>query len=473
MSETTKITETGRRGIESVNPKLFGQYDSIIALLRSRLGPEHAFLFAEPVPLGRSAKEGRDIAWFVPETGNVRPLSELGDDNFAVRAKLQQLVADIQTLSRKLQEEGGASREVGRFLQDALVIPDDTRIWSVDGRPVLVDWGYRKIPDSSGDRDARSIVLGTGGHGEKEKSSETEAEDTSDRSAAGRTSATAHQRGGTFEKRLFRTPLNIRSGNWPTALLWLLFVAILLGISGLLLQACAIRGPGWAQFLNGWGLNGCPDFDRLNADALTTRQFEAEIREQETALVRRLASCRNSCLMPGTSADAGGSASPPISSPITPGQRVPGALVPNDQILPPTTVPPPILPPNVRRGKIEVTLAWEGGADLDLFVMCPDGGEISYRSQGCGGELVADLNRNGGQPDSAPVEHIIWGDGGMPTGRYSVRVGLFRRHIETKSEIPYRVYLRMNDAVQRSAEGKASQEGRLQDVFTFEAPIRP
>jgi hypothetical protein len=470
VSETTKITETGRRGIESVNPKLFGQYDSIIALLRSRLGPEHAFLFAEPVPLGRSAKEGRDIAWFVPGTGNVRPLSELGDDSFTVRAKLQLLVADIQSLSRKLQGEGGASREVGRFLQDALVIPDDTRIWSVDGRPVLVDWGYRKVPDSSLDRDARSMVLGTGGYSEKEKSSWT---DTSDRSAAARINTTAQGAGGTFEKRLYRTPVNIRSGTWSTALLWLLFVAILAGIGGLLLQACAITMPSWARFFNVWGINGCPDFDRLNADALTTRQIEAEVRDQETMLVRRLALCRNSCLMPGTSVDPGGSASPPISPPTTPGLPVPGPSVSIDQTLPPTAVPPPILPPNVKRGKIEVTLAWQGGADLDLFVMCPDGGEISYRSQGCGGELVADLNRDGGQPNSAPVEHIVWGDAGMPSGRYSVRVGLFRRHIETKPEIPYRVYFRLNDAVQRSAEGKASQEGRIQDVFTFEAPMRP
>jgi hypothetical protein len=188
MPETMKITETGRRGIESVNPKLLGQYDSIIALLRSRLGPEHAFLFAEPVPLGRSAKEGRDIAWFVPGAGSARPLSELGDESHAVRAKLERLVADIQTLSRKLQDEGSASREVGRFLRDALVIPDETRIWSVDGRPVLVDWGYRKVPDSSLDRDARSMVLGTGGHNAKERSSPTEAEDQSDRSSAGPTS---------------------------------------------------------------------------------------------------------------------------------------------------------------------------------------------------------------------------------------------------------------------------------------------
>jgi hypothetical protein len=470
MSEITKITETGRRGIESVNPKLFGQYDSIIALLRSRLGSEHAFLFAEPVPLGRSAKEGRDIAWFVPGTGRVRQLSELGDDSFAVRAKLERLLADIQSLSRKLQDEGGASREVGRFLQDALVIPDETRIWSVDERPVLVDWGYRKVPDSSLDRDARSMVLGTGGHSEKERSGPTEAEDKSDGSSAGPISATAQYAAETVEKRLFRAPVNTHSRTWPRALLWLLFVAILVGIGDLLLQACTITTPNWARFLNTWSLNRCPSSDRLNADAMRTRQIEAEIRGQETLLVRKLAACRNSCPMPTTSPPSGGSASGPILSPATP---LPGQSARNEQILPPTTTPPPTLPPNVKRGKIEVTLAWEGGADLDLFVMCPDGGEISYRSQACGGELVADLNRNGGQPDSTPIEHIIWGDGGMPNGRYSVRVGFYKRYIETKPEIPYRVYLRMNDIVQRSAEGQASQQGRIQDVFTFETPIGP
>jgi hypothetical protein len=480
MSETTKITETGRRGIESVNPKLFGQYDSIIALLHSRLGPEHAFLFAEPVPLGRSAKEGRDIAWFVPGTGHVRPLSELGDDSFAVRAKLQQLVADIQNLSRKLQDEGGASREVGRFLQDALVVPDDTRIWCVDGKPVLVDWGYRKVPDSRLDRDARSMVLGTGGRSEKsgiEKNSSTDPEDTKDRSSANRISATRQYAGETFEKRLPRVPITIHSCAWPTALLWLLFVAILVGIGDLLVQACAITTPSWARFFSPWHLDRCPDLERLNADTLTTRQIEADIRGQEAMLVRRLAACQNSGLVPGTSADAGGSASPPLPSPTSPDPRVPGPSpslpVPTDQPSQPPITLPPSLPPNIKRGKIEVTLAWKGAADLDLFVICPDGGEISYRSQACGGELVADLNRNGGQPESAPIEHIVWGDGGMPNGRYSVRVGLFKRYVEIRPEIPYRVYLLMNGSVQRFVEGHVRLEGNMQGVFTFEAPIAP
>jgi hypothetical protein len=86
---------------------------------------------------------------------------------------------------------------------------------------------------------------------------------------------------------------------------------------------------------------------------------------------------------------------------------------------------------------------------------------------------VADLNRNGGKADSKPIEHIIWGDGAMQNGRYSVRVLLYKRYIETRLEIPYQVYLRMNDRDYRSAEGQVSQEGSFQNVFTFEVPIGP
>src|SRR3954469_2014458 len=129
MSETTKITETSLRGIEAVNPRLLEQYDRIVALLRSRLGPDHAFLLAEPVRFAGAAGEGRDVAWFVRGTSDGEPLAGLGESAAeAVRSSLRQLTEDVRNLADGLEAEGGASRELGRFLKDALVIPDESRI---------------------------------------------------------------------------------------------------------------------------------------------------------------------------------------------------------------------------------------------------------------------------------------------------------------------------------------------------------
>jgi hypothetical protein len=474
MPETTKITETGRRGIESVNPKLFGQYDSIVALLRRRLGPDHAFLLAEPVPLGTSAKEGRDIAWFVPGTCTAQPLRDLGDESRQVRMKLTRLTDDIRNLATRLDDEGGASREISRFLRDALVFPDDSRIWSVDGRPVLVDWGYRKVTESSLGRDVRSLVLGTGGYDENEGDDPSRPEQNSFRSSARAANTTGNGEHTVPEPTPIHAKRPFSPGAWPpivqtywrppnrrAVFLWLLFTAVLVIIGDLLLQACAISTPSWARFLSSWGFNRCPA-DRLNAETASIHQIESDIRAQEALLFRRMAACRSSCPVPTAPAGAGGLTSDPVPSPSS----SPGSS------LPPAPMPPPPLPADVKRGKIELTLVWEGGADLDLFVICPDGGEISYRRLlGCGGQLVADLNRGGGQPSSKPIEHIIWNDEPMPDGTYSVRVSLYKRHIETRPDIPYQVYLRLNNAVQRSAEGRASEEGKAQDVLTFQAPM--
>jgi hypothetical protein len=74
MSDITKVAETSRRGLESVNPKLASQYNQIVALLAQRLGPDHAFLLAEPVPRGAASAAGADTAWYAKGAGSAQPL---------------------------------------------------------------------------------------------------------------------------------------------------------------------------------------------------------------------------------------------------------------------------------------------------------------------------------------------------------------------------------------------------------------
>ena len=74
-------------------------------------------------------------------------------------------------------------------------------------------------------------------------------------------------------------------------------------------------------------------------------------------------------------------------------------------------------------GVVNIILSWQGSADLDLSVSCPDGGLIDYRNkQGCGGELDVDANAQSMMP--MPVENIVFE--GMPSaGSYPIEVHLY------------------------------------------------
>lgn len=75
-------------------------------------------------------------------------------------------------------------------------------------------------------------------------------------------------------------------------------------------------------------------------------------------------------------------------------------------------------------GNIQITLAWNGGADLDMYVADPGGETISYshtQSQ-TGGLLDQDARGqcNPNQPNNT-IENVYWGDN-PPQGDYSVEV---------------------------------------------------
>ncbi|MEZ5063460.1 MAG: hypothetical protein R3B81_01945 [bacterium] len=77
----------------------------------------------------------------------------------------------------------------------------------------------------------------------------------------------------------------------------------------------------------------------------------------------------------------------------------------------------------VGSGDIQVTVAWDTDADVDLHVVDPIGYEIYWadRSSPSGGQL--DLDSNAGCfTDGVRNENITWGVGAAPLGTYTVRV---------------------------------------------------
>lgn len=80
-------------------------------------------------------------------------------------------------------------------------------------------------------------------------------------------------------------------------------------------------------------------------------------------------------------------------------------------------------------GNIQITLAWQGGADLDLYVTDPMGQRLNWQqtSVSSGGQLDHDDRgacRSDGN-DGMNVENVFWNSPQPPSGNYQVAVDYF------------------------------------------------
>lgn len=442
MARTVKITETPRQGLSAVNPRLGPQYEQIVDLLARRLGPAHARLFSEPVPVALAGSARAGLAWFADGEGAARPMSDLAEGERAqVQHEATRLKSEIATFADRLEREGEASRDLARLLRDALITPEGDYLWLVDDGPVLVAWGYtaagasETVMERSGPITASAAApLPPPRQVPVPPRPQSILPDLQPPSPPA------------------SRPLQVR---WPAArhLLWIgvLVLGTLLG--GRLLQACGVGHSAWPAWLRSVLPNHChlaatlPDAGQA-ASIAAIRAVERDLHDAEIALTRRAAACEVSCLPPRAAA----------TEPLRP--LSPDVASRLEQ---------------VERGRsLELTLAWEGPADLDLFVTCPNQAEINFtRSEGCGARLVADQNRGGGTSSSRPIEHVIWNGQPTPEGVYRVAVALYNRHGEIRPSIPFRVVLSRNGQVLREETGQTSQPEDRRFVLSFTSPLAP
>lgn len=454
MSEVTKVAETSRRGLEPVNPKLVGQYDQLVSLLASRLGPDHAYLFAEPMPLGAMGTGEADTAWYVKGTGDAVQLAALPQEA-ASRAytQLVQLQADIDALAERMSSEGAVSQELARFLRDALVVPDAARIYVVDGRPVLVDWGYRL---QSGMTVSAANAAGalTGRR-------------PSDRSLAAASGGAAGAASGGDGPPPPDAPAATSSSPPPPdpaarrrkilrILAVVLFALLALALAARLLLSCGL-GPLWPSVLRHILPDHCPaitDSPALKAVEAEQRAAEAQLKARELALAEKTGRCSVEC--------------PP---PPAPRPRDASTPVPEQEILDRTREMP--------RGRVEITLAWDGRSDLDLVVHCPNG-KLYFNSplvngipSACGGSLVSDDLNAGGRTTDRPVEHVIFANDPVPPGLYRVEANFFRLYDESlRNPVPFTAILRVDGRTIKSVSGKIEPiRGRTAFLFEFNSPL--
>ena len=222
-----RFTTTQLRGLHAAGRAADLQHALISALLARHIGPEYAGLFAE-FEVGDSGT--RD--WFVealPAPVLVASLPE--DDQRAIRARADQMVASVRALADRIESQGAQGRNVARVLRDATVYPPDD-LWLYRGAPLILNWGYHRVEPES--RGAATIYEPI------HPPSEPEPARPAREAAADGVAALAPPK---------------RTGPMAAALLWLLFVLIVARLYGELLPACGIKLP--FAFL-GLTLGDCP-----------------------------------------------------------------------------------------------------------------------------------------------------------------------------------------------------------------------
>jgi hypothetical protein len=108
----------------------------------------------------------------------------------------------------------------------------------------------------------------------------------------------------------------------------------------------------------------------------------------------------------------------------------------------------------LQRGRLDVTLAWNGREDLDLHVYCP-GGHLYYgQKSACGGVLDQDRNASLANAEEHPIEHATW-EQEPPAGMYRIVVNYLTHGLPLRP-VPFTVLVRNGDQ-ERSYPGVAEK----------------
>jgi len=123
---------------------------------------------------------------------------------------------------------------------------------------------------------------------------------------------------------------------------------------------------------------------------------------------------------------------------------------------------------SVGTGDVQVTLTWQTNDDIDLYVIDPNGEEISYMNMtsSSGGTL----DRDNLCPDMiiGRLENIFWAENSAPSGTYQVKVNYFGA-CESAKAVNWTVRVIVQGNVQ-TYTGTLTEEYQTQDVTTFTVP---
>jgi hypothetical protein len=380
------------------------------------LGPDYITLLADP-----RSESGR-TTWFIDRPVTAQPASSLSEaEASALYDRLREMRVEINKLGDSIANPSGGrpgDKDLAQALRRLAVVPSDEHfVWSVNGKPLLVNWGQVHINDNR----AEQAIIGEGLLPRKAAWTLPQA-----------------------------PPPTVVTPNPPSRwylpfLAWLLFIALMGAIYLLLLRACGIfvatEGSTLARFLP----NACHVASRpIDPSILAERaDLERRIKEAQLNLARQV----NDCPAPTPTTT-------PTPAPTpTRGPSIDDRLKQVD-------------PSRTHTGKLQISLAWNGREDLDLHVKCP-GGELNYGAKdACGGAL--DIDTNNGTISTNPVENGRWDS--PPRGSYEIYVSMYQRNGEDERTVPFTVRLKREGQPDQNFSGSVSAEKQPVRVYSFDVP---
>lgn len=408
------ITKRTQIDVQGINGQpIFSYYQQLLGLLKKEGQQEGLIhLFAEPVI---NVLRG-EVSWVTKLDGPVRPFDALSpDEKLSVAKTLTQACVTVRRLADKVETGAGSSAAYGsQALRAMLSTPDAlASLFMVGDQLVLTQWGCIPYGTKAGDHNIDTRFAEVFKPAAKVIASQKAAE------VAAQTPA--------------------RTFGFTAIAQWLTLAALcLLLFAGL--------------FYKQW---------RTVLDPGPSVQVEEGLRTRIAELWGKVEKKSAICFPPAL-------VQPPVVT-------TPLVVTPPPVVIPPVAVQEP--PATVTSGEIDrrlkenavaqgkfvnVTLAWENQADLDLIVVEPGGVAISMynnnvRKSPSGGSLDIDANACqkmagcASRPD--PVENISWNIK-PPAGRYDVYVALFSANVERnqRENIPYTVVVTI-DGKKTSYEG--------------------
>ncbi|WP_171022216.1 hypothetical protein [Cohaesibacter sp. CAU 1516] len=426
MKQSQQIASTAAIDLAPIGGRKERDFERLTDYLAVTLGPDHAAIFSEP----QSSTDGTRIHWYISRSGPVARLDTLDAESAdGVLSRFGRMQHDILQLADKLATSKEASdRAFGRALANAIRIPDQSYIYAHNGNPILVGWGHRLAKASVGNDEigiraparphmTEAAEMPITAPVQQEAPVATEAEPLKPATEQVETEEPNH----TWLRCL-------------TALLWLLLAGLMAAILYLLFMACAVSFLPWFSYCH-----------QSPAAAVNLADLQREVRVLKNALAFKKENCAED---PQPGANLNNS---DISNRLT--QRSAG------------------------NGALQISLAWNGLADLDLAVKC-NNGAVWFRSpSACGARL--DTDSNGGRNNTPrPIENIVWQSADtIPAGKLPIFVTLYSHRNQPPTDIPYtiRVVRRQGDQIteQFTIEGVASRQSVKQSVPVGSANRNP
>lgn len=387
------------------------------------------FELAEPVP----RQDGSGIDWYTDHEEKLVRLADLPPETAAhYRSRLNQSIQAVRTAAATLEARGeAAGRTTAAALRTAVTFPGEGNVWiagpSADesGTIILTAWGY-------------------------------ETHDTVERGRTGEIVGSVRERlppGVRENAGAGVLPATDRARWRPVALtlLWLVPL-VLAGLTGwLLLPACGLRLPfGSIAFGTGVGAFCVLEqpVDIVDQNKVRTRELMAEVAVLQEQARRHMSSCRPE---PMREVEASPEQEPIRSDIADEAEERVDRETPDDATV----------------GEMEVTLIWNGKADLDLFAFCPDGQRVPREGSHCGGRHRVDMNFQN-KHSNEPVENVIW-QAAPPPGRYEISVALFGRNGDADPQIDFNVVVKKGDET-RTYPGHISEARKALKIVEFDVP---